>query len=320
MKLVQITLPTPLPVGNVNVYLIKENPITLIDVGPKTEEAIQVLEKGLAKEGIRFSDIRRLVLTHSHEDHCGLAKFLLRKAKDLEIFIHEWETGHLFGRFDKTENEQMLRRLGIPASMVEKMKSFYSKIRTLTETLEADSVKALRDEDEIEFDNGIMKILHTPGHTPGSCSFFREADRTLICGDCVLKRITPNPILSLDPFDSEKRFPSLAEQLVSVSRLRSLSPTLTYCGHGDPIYDFEEVFNRYLRLTNERQQKVVQLVPEIGATAFEIACKLFPEAISQEAQKFLAISETVAHLDYAVMNGKLAVEFRNDGVEFYRKV
>ena len=62
----------------------------------------------------------------------------------------------------------------------------------------------------------------------------READRTVIAGDCVLKRITPNPVLSPDPIDPSKRFPSLAEYLVSLARLRTFAPTLVHGGHGDP--------------------------------------------------------------------------------------
>ena len=52
----------------------------------------------------------------------------------------------------------------------------------------------LNDEAELEFETGALRVIHTPGHTPGSCSFLREADRTLIAGDCVLKRMTPNPV------------------------------------------------------------------------------------------------------------------------------
>ena len=73
---------------------------------------------------------------------------------------------------------------------------------------------------ELEFSSGVLKVLHTPGHTPGSCSLLREANRTLIAGDCVLKRITPNPVLAPDPFDQKKRFASLAEYLVSLARIR----------------------------------------------------------------------------------------------------
>ena len=59
-------------------------------------------------------------------------------------------------------------------------------------TIRAEEYGELRDEAELEFESGTLRIVHTPGHTPGSCSFVREADRTVIAGDCVLKRITPN--------------------------------------------------------------------------------------------------------------------------------
>mgnify|MGYP000026488665 CR=1 FL=1 len=318
MKIIRIVVPTPLLVGTVNVYLIKEDPVTLIDVGPKTQEAVEVLQTALSKHGLDFSSVKRIVLTHAHEDHCGLAKTILDKAKNAKVFVHEWETGHLFGRFDKEENKIMLRKVGVPDDVIEQMYNFYSRIRLLTDALEEEDFQPIHDEGELEFERGVLRVFHTPGHTPGSCSFIREADRTLICGDCVLKRITPNPVLSLDPFDSKKRFASLEEYLFSLARLRSLSPTLTYGGHGDPIYEFDEIFNRYVRAIDQRQKRVIKLVPKSGATAFEIATQLFPEAIKHDSQKFLAISEAVAHLDYAVSNNKLAIEFNSNGVEFYR--
>ena len=73
MKITSLSVPTPFYVGDVNVYLIREDPVTLIDVGPKTREAAEVLRRKLAAEGVLFSDVRRIVLTHAHEDHCGLA-------------------------------------------------------------------------------------------------------------------------------------------------------------------------------------------------------------------------------------------------------
>ena len=90
------------------------------------------------------------------------------------------------------------------------MQGFYESFESLTDALDDKEFSELKDESELEFASGVLRVLHTPGHTPGSCSLFREANRTLICGDCVLKRITPNPVLSPDPFDSNKRFKSLA--------------------------------------------------------------------------------------------------------------
>jgi len=319
MKIIQISVPTPFYVGDVNVYLIKEDPLTLIDAGPKTEQAAEVLREKLRRNGVEFKDIQRIVLTHAHEDHCGLAKQIRDEAKNAEILVHGWETGHLFGRLAREEHHKLMIRAGVPDSVFNEMQSIYSEISLLTDALVEGEFSELHDEQELEFSSGTLKVLHTPGHTPGSCSFVREANRTLIVGDCVLKRITPNPIVSPDPIDPNRRFKSLAEYLVSLAKIRSYSPTLVHGGHGEPITDFEEIFNRYVRAIDERQRNVISLVSKEGATAFDIAQKLFPNAIDQDVHRFLAISESIAHLDYAESEGKIAVEFKN-GVEVYRKI
>lgn len=317
MNIIQLSIPTPFYVGDVNVYLIKEDPLTLIDVGPKTPEAATALRRELGKHGVKFSDVRRIVLTHAHEDHCGLAKQVRDEAKNAEIFVHDWETGHLFGRLAHDEHRNLMLRSGVPPTVFEEMRGMYDDISLLTDSLADGDVKSLKDDMELDFDSGSLRVLHTPGHTPGSCSFVREADRTLICGDCVLKRITPNPIVSPDPLSPDKRFKSLAEYLVSLARLRSFSPTLAYGGHGEAITDFDELFHRYVRAIDDRQKKVISLVSGSGVTAFEIAKHLFPNSFDHDVHKFLAISESIAHLDYAESEGKVGLEM-NAGIEVYR--
>src|SRR6266487_2262307 len=251
MKIIPISLPTPFYIGAVNVYLIKEDPITIIDTGPKTKEAIDALRAGLSQAGVNVGDIRRIVLTHAHEDHCGLARTLRDEAKDAEVFVHDWETGHRAARLEHEENLRLLQRAGVPDHEIGAMRQLYEGVRQYADSLEDDHCRELNDGAELEFEGGALRILHTPGHTPGSCSFLREADRTIIAGDCVLKRITPNPVLSPDPVNPSRRFPSLAEYLVSLARLRSFSPTLVYGGHGEPIRDYEELFHRYFRAFQE---------------------------------------------------------------------
>lgn len=318
MNIIPISVPTPFYVGDVNVYLIKEDPITLIDVGPKTAEASAVLGKKLQQNGLGMKDVRRIVLTHAHEDHCGLARQVRDEAKNAEIYIHNWETGHLFGRLSQNSHKSIMTKAGVPNKVFQELQETYEKISLLTDSLADTEFTELHDEQQIDFESGALKVLHTPGHTPGSCSFVREADRTLIVGDCVLKRITPNPIVSPDPLNSNKRFKSLAEYLVSLAKIRNYSPTLVYGGHGEPIVDFEEIFNRYIRSIDERQKKVIDLVSKDGITAWNVAQRLFPDAIDQNVHRFLAISESIAHLDYAESEGRIAVEFA-DEVEFYRK-
>ncbi|MER3631730.1 MAG: hypothetical protein C4325_05820 [Blastocatellia bacterium] len=316
MQIIPLSIPTPFYVGDVNVYLVREEPVTLIDVGPKTAEATAVLRRKLGENGITFSDIRRIILTHAHEDHCGLAAQVRDEAKNAEIYIHHWESGHLFGRLAQEAHRRLLLKAGVPEAVFNEMKAIYDEISLLTDTLDADSLQRLEDEMEIEFESGSLRVFHTPGHTPGSCSFAREANRTLICGDCVLKRITPNPIISPDPIDPDRRFPSLAEYLVSLARLRNFKPTLTYGGHSEPITDFEEIFNRYLRAIDERQKRVISSVSRDGITAYEVAKRLFPQSFGRDVHTFLAVSEAIAHLDYAAAEGKITVE-EKDGIEVY---
>jgi len=318
MKIIPLSIPTPFYVGDVNVYLIKEDPLTLIDVGPKTPEAAAALRDKLARNGVQFSDVRRILLTHAHEDHCGLAKQVRDEAKNAEILVHDWETGHLFGRLAHEDHRNLMLRSGVPEQAFNEMQDLYANISLLTDSLADGDFRPLNDEMELEFESGSLRVLHTPGHTPGSCSFVREADRTIICGDCVLKRITPNPILAPDPIDPTKRFRSLAEYLVSLAKIREFKPTLAYGGHGEPVTDFEEIFNRYVRAIDERQRRVVSMVTSAGVTAFQIAQQLFPDSIDADVHRFLAISEAIAHLDFAESEGKVAVELK-EGVEHYRK-
>jgi glyoxylase-like metal-dependent hydrolase (beta-lactamase superfamily II) len=317
MKFVTISLPTPFYIGPVNVYLIPEDPVTLIDTGPKTKEAVAALRAALRENGLGVADIRRIVLTHAHEDHCGLARALRDEAKDAEVLVHGWETGHRAGRLEYDETRQLLAQAGVPPEEISAMRSMYEGVRQYADSLEDDHCSELTDEAELEFESGVLQVVHTPGHTPGSCSFIRHSDRTLIAGDCVLKRITPNPMISPDPIDRTRRFHSLAEYLVSLARVRALSPTLVLGGHGDPVHDYEELFNRYLRAIRERQTQIIQTVPKNGATAWDVSRAMFPG--TDDVHRFLGVSEAVAHLDYAHSEGKLALEI-SDGREVYRQL
>lgn len=311
MRIEKLVVPTPFPVGPINLYLVADDPITLIDTGPKTDETIAALKEEFVRIGFKFSDIGRIILTHTHEDHCGLAAMLQRES-GARVYVHEWEKQNLTTRGVTRANVKMLTRAGVPEAQVAEIASRYERIHDFAEVVE--DVEAFQDNHEFIFASGALRVVHTPGHTPGSCCLLREANRLLLTGDTILKTITPNPALNPDPIDPERRFPSLGEYLVSLARIRSLAPTLLKTSHGDDVIDYEEHFHRLIRHIRERQLKVISLVRKEAVTAWQMAGLIFPSV--KDLHRFLAVSEAVAHLDLATAEGRLQIDVK-DGVDHY---
>jgi glyoxylase-like metal-dependent hydrolase (beta-lactamase superfamily II) len=307
MKVHRIIVPTPFYVGPVNVYLIQEDPLTLIDAGPRTDEAIGALRSGLARLGHRLSDIKRVIISHAHADHYGLARVVVEES-GAQAYIHSWDAPAVSASTDYSAYRLLLTAAGVPPETVEHMERGYQKFQGYAHPL--DDVDRLEDEDEVVFEHGSLSVVHTPGHTPGSICLVRQSNRMVFASDTVLKNITPNPVLSPDPLDARRRFQSLGEYMVSLARIRALAPTVLKGGHGDDVFDYDEHFHRLYRFTLSRQAKLLALLPAGGVTAWDAALALFPNAAGYN--RFLAVSETVAHLDYAVAENKLALERRGE--------
>lgn len=312
MKIQRLVLPTPFPVGPINIYLLLEEPLTLVDTGPKTEESLQALREQLRAIGLVVSDIRRVILTHTHEDHCGLAGIIQRES-GAPVHVHEWEASHLAPERPPRVHEELLQGAGVPAEELAQMVERYLVVRSYADPVE--HVAPYRDGDEFLFASGSIRVVHTPGHTPGSSCLYRESSRHLLAGDTVLKSVTPNPVLSPDPTHPGQRFPSLTRYLDSLARLRSLSPTLLQTAHGGDILDYEEHHHRLLRHVQKRADRVVLLTPKEGITAWEMSRLLFPTV--DGLHRFLAISETIAHLDHAVTQRKIQREAASTLVDRY---
>lgn len=312
MKIHRISVPTPFYVGPVNVYVIDEDPLTLIDAGPRDDESIKALREGFARLSRKLSDVKRIIISHAHADHFGLARVIVEES-GASAYIHEWDAPAVSHNTDYQAYKQLLRLAGVPGRVIERMQAGYEKFKGFAYPL--DQVELLRDEDEILFEKESLTVVHTPGHTPGSICLVRTSNRLVFASDTVLKNITPNPVLSPDPLDEKRRFQSLGEYLVSLARIRSLAPTVLKGGHGDDVLDYDEHFHRLCRFTQSRQSKLMSILPRAGATAWDASLLMFPAANGYH--RFLALSETVAHLDYAAAENKLIVE-RDKEREVYR--
>lgn len=290
----KITIPTPFLVGDVNIYVIKGERLTLVDVGPKTDEAWQALSEQLGTLGLKPSDIEQVILTHHHPDHAGLLDYF---PPSLEVYGHSFNNRWLTQSENfLEENEQFFKKslleFGIPETFLRfvgvlRKDLKYSCTRALTGALaEGDSPLGLSQ----------WKVIETPGHAQSHIGLFREEDGVYIGGDHLLQHISPNPILEPPlPGEVERPKPQL-QQNASLRKLLELPISLVYAGHGGEITAKNELIHKRLSDQHARAQKVKHWLEQDSLTVFEACQRLFPKAY--ERQLSLTISETVAQFDY----------------------
>src|SRR5262245_17245580 len=160
MQIEKLVIPTPFPVGPINVYLIVDDPLTLVDTGPKTEEAISALRDQLRKLGYIPGDLRRIILTHTHEDHCGLAG-ILQNESGAPVYVHEWESKNISQERQTRVNRGLLNRAGVPAEEFDGMAARYHLVRSYADAV--GEVEPYKDQHEFVFASGSWRVIHTPG-------------------------------------------------------------------------------------------------------------------------------------------------------------
>lgn len=290
----KIELPTPYPVGDANVYVIKGERLTLVDAGPKTMEAWDELTVQLKDLGLSPADIEQVILTHHHLDHVGLLDFF---PDSLEVYGHSFNDRWLFPTetflsdqkefFKKTFTE-----FGIPENYLLfldglKKASKYSCNRLLTGYLK-----------EGDFPPGLpeWKVVETPGHAQSHIGLYREHDGVYIGGDHLLAHISPNPILEPPLPGKTERPKPLLQYNHSLKKLQDMPIQLVYSGHGADIYNKDDLIQKRLLQQHDRALKVKNWLEAEPLTIFEACQRLFPKIY--ERQLSLTISETAAQFDY----------------------
>src|SRR5919199_3719073 len=76
----RLSIPTPFAVGRVNLYLIDDEPLTLVDAGPNSGTSLDELERQLRALGRAIEDVERIVITHQHIDHIGLVRIVAARS------------------------------------------------------------------------------------------------------------------------------------------------------------------------------------------------------------------------------------------------
>lgn len=236
LRLVLAPNASPMTERGTNTYLLGEGSVTVIDPGPADPAHVTALLAAL-RPGERIS---RILVTHTHLDHSPAARPLAQQTGAPVL---------AFGAAGAGRSPRMAALAGHPIGGGEGVDQSFTPDETLT------------DGDELPLENGVLRVLHTPGHL-GNHLCFQWNDR-LFSGDHVMGWA---PSL-VSPPDGD-----LTDFMASLTRLSTLGPLHLYPGHGAPVTDGQQ---RILDLLAHRRGRETAIRQAVDAGA------ITPEAVTR---------------------------------------
>ncbi len=321
----RIPLPTPFQIGDVNVWLLRGDPLTLVDAGPLMEETEARLEEGLGALGVAVEDLELIVLTHQHDDHVGLAGELARRSgaavagtAALAAFMADTAASM---DADDTYSVALMRRHGVSEKTVETLHGISRAFRKFVG--DASVARVLADGDELVAGGRTWQVHERPGHSPTDTVL--SAEGVVLAGDHLLEKISSNPIAHV-PVGA----PDPAGLAASAERPRTL---ITYAdsmrataaadrgelilpGHGDPFTGAAELIEKRLAMHDRRADKILAALTHPRSAA-DVGRDLWRHV--PVTQAYLVLSEVLGHLDLLEARGAVVAEER-DGVVHYAAI
>lgn len=315
LPVLRIPLPTPFAVGDVNAYVIKAEPLTLVDTGTATIDAENALKIACAAEGLFLEGIRRIVVTHAHPDHYGLGP-RIQEISGAEILVGDKEIDKVREGALWWELGRLLLEAGIPYEVLMEMAGFEKEARRMHPAV-ADA-KPVSHGDRLSFDDGFaLEVHHFAGHTGGHICLYEPQTGTMFAGDTLLPTITPNPVMEADPNEPGGRRRSLVQYLASLERLERMDLRIVYPGHGDPITDAKALIRSYREHHEKRSLRIANMLGPEGKSAYQLANEMYPDR--DLGDKFLATGEILAHIDILIDRGEAELVPAGDVMLFRRR-
>jgi glyoxylase-like metal-dependent hydrolase (beta-lactamase superfamily II) len=314
----------PLPVGHngietVNAYVLADGAhVTIVDCGvwrgTGPGDGLPELRQGLRTAGYELADISRIVITHAHIDHYGLAGRLM-ELTGAELWMHEL-TDLDCEKYRHPDTAVARRRdtyadHGLPAAELPAVAhGLRDWLPYLYSVVEAST--RLRGGEKIPIGGRDWEVVYTPGHSTGHICLWSPDLEVVLSGDHLLPGVTP-PVTFERGFDADP----MRSYLESLRRIEALHPAQVLPGHGNPFGDPQRRIEAILRNKLRRLAAVRQAVEDGPTTVVEIADRVFSPVMLRHRRSF-ALAETLAHIAYLRRDGVVQRRIRPDGVyEWY---
>jgi glyoxylase-like metal-dependent hydrolase (beta-lactamase superfamily II) len=300
-----LPIPTPFAIGDVNVYLIDGEPLTLVDCGPNSATALGALERQLAGRGYALGDLELIVVTHQHIDHTGLAGVIAARSGAevacldlLAPYLEDWERR---AESDDDDAHLLMVRHGLETHVADALRSVANMVRGWGAPSPVH--RMLHDGEVVRLGGREFTVLHRPGHSPSDTVLHDPDARVAISGDHLLAKISSNAAISRplrDDWDG-RRPPQLLDYRASLQATRALDLDVVLGGHGPPVTDHRALIDERLRGHEARAAQFLELLGDGPRSAHELATAMWGEVAITQA--FLTLSEVLGHLDMLIAAG-----------------
>ncbi len=300
-----IALPTGLPVGAVNVYFFSTPVPTLIDTGLKSKESLPALKEALAELGFSLRDLQRVIISHPHIDHFGLAAEIVAE-NNAELLVFEPTIPLLtdFPRLWRQQGEYYLDilfpKLNLSTGITDPIRQYYRMIESVADPLPVERVVPVRAGEWLQLGNHRWQILHTPGHSGYLTCYYQPETRQFISTDMLLAQ-TPTPIIE-PPADRSLNYePSLTQFLDSLAKIDALAIDITYPGHGEIFFDAHQLIARQRDRISQRKAECLRHVQAGISTIEPLLLEMYPHYPPQF--RFAALWMLLGYLDLLRVEG-----------------
>jgi glyoxylase-like metal-dependent hydrolase (beta-lactamase superfamily II) len=314
-KIYKFRLPMPGRLDHINVYLIKENNrLAMIDTGLPTPDSWKTLNEYLEALNLHFSDLTDIFVTHSHPDHIGQLHRIRKHAPTARLHIHRHELSVMQERAARPEEAE--RRLlewflsnGADEMALNPPSGLFSanpELKPGDNTLDGGEKLTLSEGPE-----GVWEIIWTPGHTAGHFVILNRARQILLSGDHLLGQISSNigkyPGSTVDP---------LGDYMNSLQKINELELQEIFPAHGLPFSNYRERLVILLEHHRHRLEKMYTAIEGHPVTAAEVVKHIWGDRLDG-FDRFLALGETLSHLERLVLEKRVVPEQHNH-LTYYR--
>jgi glyoxylase-like metal-dependent hydrolase (beta-lactamase superfamily II) len=298
-----LRLPLPFVLNHVNCWLLDNGPSwTIIDTGADRPDARAIWDDVIAHR-LNGKPVDRIICTHGHPDHIGLAGWLCEK---LDVRLHmtlaEWLAPQLWreqGMKPMTDQEKHGYAVnGVSAKALEHMMRAREAAPFRNHPLPM-SFKRIRDGDTLSFGQRQWLVMVNGGHADEHASFYCADENILIAGDQILSRISP----VVGVYTSQPWSDPLADYLTSLKRLATLpADTLVLPSHGLPFRGLHARINQ-LAAHHDKRLSQLEALLDRPMHGVDLAKGLFTDAVAK-GQLMMALGETIAHANHLVTLGR----------------